>query len=526
MNALVSPHTLQTWLHDGAEIALFDVREHGHYGAAHLFYGVSLPYSRLEIEVGRLAPNPNVRLVVYDENGDDVAPRALERLRALGYRQVWRLAGGLQGWRGAGYEVFAGVNVPSKTFGELIEVQCHTPHLTAQELHERQARGEPLLLLDGRPLDEFRKMTIPGSRCCPNGELAYRVGELVADETTPIVINCAGRTRSIIGAQTLINLGVKNPVYALENGTQGWFLADLALEHGATRRHAPGPAAGAQHLAGAARQLAERAGVRWVDAAQVRRWAAEPDRSLFLCDVRAPEEFAAGSLPGAQHAPGGQLVQATDHYVGVRGARLVLVDADDVRAATTASWLRQLGHEAYVLSDGIHSGLALAPLHAPALPVLAVLDSAAVAALGETVALVDLRPSAAFLASRLPGARWSIRPRLAADLAREERAVVLIASDPGVAALALRELPSAQAARARVLLEVPDAWEAAGLAVSQGGAPLSDAERSDFLFFTHGRHDGDKAASRQYLAWELGLLDQLGAEELAGFRPLLVEGRA
>lgn len=526
MNALVSPHTLQTWLHDGAEIALFDVREHGHYGAAHLFYGVSLPYSRLEIEVGRLAPNPNVRLVVYDENGDDVAPRALERLRALGYRQVWRLAGGLQGWRGAGYEVFAGVNVPSKTFGELIEVQCHTPHLTAQELHERQARGEPLLLLDGRPLDEFRKMTIPGSRCCPNGELAYRVGELVADETTPIVINCAGRTRSIIGAQTLINLGVKNPVYALENGTQGWFLADLALEHGATRRHAPGPAAGAQHLAGAARQLAERAGVRWVDAAQVRRWAAEPDRSLFLCDVRAPEEFAAGSLPGAQHAPGGQLVQATDHYVGVRGARLVLVDADDVRAATTASWLRQLGREAYVLSDGIHSGLALAPLHAPALPVLAVLDSAAVAALGETVALVDLRPSAAFLASRLPGARWSIRPRLAADLAGEERAVVLIASDPGVAALALRELPSAQAARARVLLEVPDAWEAAGLAVSQGGAPLSDAERSDFLFFTHGRHDGDKAASRQYLAWELGLLDQLGAEELAGFRPLLVEGRA
>lgn len=526
MNALVSPHTLQTWLHDGAEIALFDVREHGHYGAVHLFYGVSLPYSRLEIEVGRLAPNPNVRLVVYDENGDGVAPRALERLRALGYRQVWRLAGGLQGWRGAGFEVFAGVNVPSKTFGELIEVQCHTPHLTAQELHERQARGEPLLLLDGRPLDEFRKMTIPGSRCCPNGELAYRLGELVADETTPIVINCAGRTRSIIGAQTLINLGVKNPVYALENGTQGWFLADLALEHGATRRHTPGPAAGAQRLAGAARQLAERAGVRWVDAAQVRRWAAEPDRSLFLCDVRTQEEFAVGSLPGAQHAPGGQLVQATDQYVGVRGARLVLVDADDVRAATTASWLRQLGHEAYVLSDGIHSDLALAPLDAPALPALAVLDSAAVAAQGETVALIDLRPSAAFLASRLSGARWSIRPRLAADLVGEERAVVLIASDAGVAALALRELPSAQAARARVLLEGPDAWVAAGLAVSQGGAPLSDAERCDFLFFTHGRHDGDKAASRQYLAWELGLLDQLGADELAGFRPLLAEGRA
>ena len=80
-------------------------------------------------------------------------------------------------------------------------------------------------------------MTIPGSICCPNGELGYRVHDLVPDESTPIVVNCAGRTRSIIGAQTLINLGLKNPIYALENGTQGWYLEDFQRGGGLSAGH-------------------------------------------------------------------------------------------------------------------------------------------------------------------------------------------------------------------------------------------------------------------------------------------------
>ncbi|WP_459655385.1 rhodanese-like domain-containing protein, partial [Achromobacter xylosoxidans] len=64
-----------------------------------------------------------------------------------------------------------------------------------------------------------------------------RAHGLAPDPKTTIVVNCAGRTRSIIGAQTLINLGVPNPVYALENGTQGWYLADFELDHGASRRY-------------------------------------------------------------------------------------------------------------------------------------------------------------------------------------------------------------------------------------------------------------------------------------------------
>ncbi|MGE8601371.1 rhodanese-like domain-containing protein, partial [Bordetella trematum] len=234
--AAVAPLLLKEWLHDGAEIALLDVREHGQYGESHLFYAVSLPWSRLELDIGRLVPRRSARVVVYDE-GDGLARQAAERLQALGYSEVYWLEGGTPAWLAAGLQLFAGVNVPSKTFGELAEHAFDTPRIRAEELAAMQARGEAVVIVDGRPYNEYRKMNIPGSICCPNGELALHIDTLVPDETTPIVVNCAGRTRSIIGAQTLINLGLPNPVYALENGTQGWFLADLKLEHGAQRRY-------------------------------------------------------------------------------------------------------------------------------------------------------------------------------------------------------------------------------------------------------------------------------------------------
>ncbi|WP_397452613.1 cystathionine beta-lyase [Pseudomonas sp. NA-150] len=523
MSQIVTPRQLQQWLFDGQEIALFDVREHGQYGEAHLFHGVNLPYSRLELEIPRLAPNPAVRLVIYDQNGGDLADRAARRLQGLGYGAVHVLEGGADGWQSAGLQLFAGVHVPSKAFGELVEEASATPHISAQELADWQARGEPLVLLDGRPFDEYRKMTIPGSICCPNGELGYRLGELVTDEHTPIVVNCAGRTRSIIGAQTLINLGVKNPVYALENGTQGWFLADLPLEHGSTRRYPDAVDAATlpeQRLA--ATQLAERSGVESVSAAQVEAWSQDAQRSLFLCDVRTAEEFAVGSLAGAQHTPGGQLIQSTDLYVGVRQARLVLIDADGIRAPIVASWLKQLGHEAYVLTDGVHSGLTLPPPVSVERPSLARIDAPALAdALkDDTVALIDLRPSMVCRKAHIEGSRWSIRPLLAQALANETRPVVLLVDDLGVAQLAASELHEAQRDQLRVLEGGIQAWQHAGLPLLEAPANPPNEQCIDFLFFTHDRHLGNKDAARQYLAWEIGLLGQMTESEINSLKPL------
>lgn len=516
----IDSHTLKGWLHDGGEIALLDVREHGQYGESHLFYAAPVPFSRLEADIARLAPRRDVRVVVYDEGGDDdVAARAATALRALGYTRVYRLAGGIAQWQRDGYAAFAGVNVPSKTFGELAEEVFHTPRISAAELAERQRRGDDLIVLDGRPYAEYQKMSIPGGVCCPNGELALRAHTLARDPNTTIVINCAGRTRSIIGAQTLINLGVPNPVYALENGTQGWYLADFKLDHGASRRYDDAvDAADLPDLAQRSAGLARRHGVPEVNAAQVRAWLNDASRSTFLCDVRSAEEFARGSLPGAQHTPGGQLVQATDQYLAVRGARIVVFDGEGVRAPVVASWLRQMGWDASVLHEGVAADLQ-APVAPAAEPALTVLDDAALAAaLAQGAQLVDIRSSMRYRAQHIDGARWSVRPRFA-DLALDPaRPLVLLAEERAVAAWAAADLRALGMRDVKANLGTPGGWSAAGLALVATPAEPADADCIDYLFFVHDRHDGNKAAARQYLAWETNLVKQIDARERAAYR--------
>ncbi|WP_316154898.1 rhodanese-like domain-containing protein [Cupriavidus sp. BIC8F] len=520
--------TLKGWLHDAGEIALFDVREHGQYGEGHPFYAVPLPYSRLELDVGRLAPRTDTRIVLADE-GDGVAPAAATALARLGYTQLFVLDGGMPAWRAAGFTLFAGVNLPSKTFGELAEHHYNTPRVSAAELAAMLASPVAPVVLDGRPASEFRKMNIPGAICCPNGELAYRLRDLVPDTGTPIVINCAGRTRSIIGAQSLINFGVANPVYALENGTQGWYLNDFRLEHGGTARYPDNVSPrGLEAARGAAQALAVRFDVPHIAPAQAAAWLADRTRTTFLCDVRTAEEFAEQTLPGAQHTPGGQLMQATDQYVGVRRARLVLFDADGVRAPVVASWLRQMGHDSVVLEGGLQAGLsagvkvATGPqAEAPALSTVTA-EQLAAGLRDQSMLALDLRGSMAFRAGHLAGSRWSIRPRLAQDLAGvpHDTTLVLVsdgdADDPaGLAAGSLQALGFGDVRRLHGGFA---AWQAEGHAVAEGADTLPDARCIDFLFFVHDRHDGNKAAARQYLAWETGLVAQLDAQELATFR--------
>ncbi len=521
MTPTIDARALKEWLHDGREIALLDVREHGQYGESHLFFGVPLPYSRLELDVPRLVPRKATRLVVYDDGALGVAALAAARLAELGYANVRVLADGTRGWQRAGFALFAGVNVPSKTFGELAEHHYHTPRISAAELAAKRRAGEDLVVLDGRPLAEFRKMSIPGARCCPNGELPYRVGEMVRDPRTPIVVNCAGRTRSIIGAQTLINLGVPNPVYALENGTQGWYLADFALEHGATRGYPPVPATADLDAPRArARSLAARNGVRFVEDEEARRWLADESRTTYLCDVRTPEEFAAGTLDGAANAPGGQLLQATDQWIAVRGARILLFDGEGVRAPVVASWLAQMGHDASVLGRGVESGVrgpGIVPVALPEVPSMPASELASAMARGDA-SVVDLRASVAFRKGHIAASIWSIRPKLARLPGRLARRVVLVADEPDIARIAARDLALAGIASVAEVEGGFAAWQAAGLPVEATPATPPDADCIDYLFFVHDRHDGNKEAARRYLAWETQLLTQLDERERGSFR--------
>jgi rhodanese-related sulfurtransferase len=521
MRSTVDAATVKSWLSDGGEIAFFDVREAGPFADGHPFFAVPLPYSRLELDIVHLAPNRAVRMVLCD-GGDGVAEKAKKRAEALGYSNVAVLEGGAPAWKCAGYTLYEGVNLPSKTFGELIEHERHTPRITAQDLDAMQGRGEDFVIVDGRTWAEYTRFNIPGGISCPNGELVLRIGAIVPDPKTTVVVNCAGRTRSIIGAQTLIDFGVPNKVVALENGTQGWFLAGFELQRGANLKwpEAPKDAGIREAMKAKAQQHAERHGVTSATPADAAKWLNDASRTTYLLDVRTAEEASAAPIAGFRHAPGGQLVQATDQWVGVRGARIVVADGEMIRAPMVAAWLRQLGHEAYVVDGSSHAGAAggqsaRAESVLPEVKPISVADAAARLERGSAQA-ADLRSSAAWSAGHVPGSVWSIRPRIT-SVVDASRPVILVADDAMVARAAAVDLVEAGVSDLSLLAGGIEAWKAGGRKLAK--APdLPNAERIDFVWHTAGRHEGNAAAARAYLAWETNLVNQLDAQERGVFR--------
>ena len=182
----------------------------------HLLFASCLPLSRMELRIAELVPRRSVRVVLCDGGGRR-AGAAARRLAEFGYTEVYVLDGGVPGWKAVGYSLYSGVNVPSKAFGEYVEARYRTPSISPKQLHGLLEREPKPLVLDSRPLEEFRNMSIPGGVNVPGADLLYRFHDLALPPSTTVVVNCAGRTRSIVGAQSLINAGVPNPVVALRN---------------------------------------------------------------------------------------------------------------------------------------------------------------------------------------------------------------------------------------------------------------------------------------------------------------------
>ena len=177
--------------------------------------------------------------------------------------------------------------------------------------------GTDMVVLDSRPFDEYSRVSIPTGVNVPGAELVLRVHDIAPSPDTLVVVNCAGRTRSIIGAQSLINAGVPNKVVALRNGTMGWNLAGFTPDSGKDRSARPTcRMARSPGRSPRPRRSPRKLDIRSIDEATLARLRADESRTLYLFDVRDPAEYAAGHVAGALSAPGGQLVQATDQYAG------------------------------------------------------------------------------------------------------------------------------------------------------------------------------------------------------------------
>jgi rhodanese-related sulfurtransferase len=522
-------------LASGDELALADVREHGVQARdGHITHAAPLPLSQIELRAAVLLPRKSVRLVVVDAGDGSLAARAAARLAELGYTDVSVLNGGVQAWRLAGQEVYTGDSSLSKAFGEFVEHTYGTPHIPAAELKRRQDAGDDLVVLDGRTLAEFEDFSIPGAHAVPNAELPYRVHGLLKSPETLVVVNCAGRTRSIIGAQALINAGLRNPVVALENGTMDWLAEGFALQHGVHGEVAPPAGAALEAARASVSTLTRRFGLQWLDDGQLQAFRQERgEHTLYLLDVRSRAEYLAGHLPDARWAEGGQLVQGIDKFVGVRNARVVVVDDESgVRAAITASWLTQLGwaqvfaHATRQTGEDRAQGAEPAPAWPPVPPA----DEIDAQALSEQLregraVVIDLANSLAHESGHIPGARFAVRSRLAqgpwGGLLGPGQTLVLTSPDGVLARFAAQDIDTlAQQTQAKVPVKVlaggTVSWKAAGLPLETGRTAALHA--ADDVWRSPYQVEDRLAAFREYLDWELKLLEQVRRDATVNFR--------
>ncbi|SDR48414.1 Rhodanese-like domain-containing protein [Paraburkholderia fungorum] len=513
------------------EIALLDTREEDPHAQCHPLFAANFPLSKIELDAYTRLPRRDVPIVLFDA-GEGFAQRAADVLTSLGYTQVALLAGGLDGWIRAGGEVFRDVNVPSKAFGEFVEAQRHTPSLSAEAVNTLLANDDDVVVLDARRFDEYQTMNIPGSVSVPGAELVLRARALAPDPATRVIVNCAGRTRSIIGAQSLVNAGLPNPVAALRNGTIGWTLAGQTLEHGSQRRFDPQAGLADTHLDAsrtASRALADRAGVHRTTLAEAARWAADSARTTYRFDVRTPAEYERAHAPGFQGAQGGQLVQETEMFAPVRGARVVLFDDDGVRANMTASWIAQMNVDVYVVDEASADDLTdsgawrgLKPEPTAATPALRADELAVLLADASSGTLViDVTSSANHVKAHVPGAYWLVRSRLSngADDLRalpDAKRYVVTCGTNALAPYVAPEIAALTGKPVHVLDGGTTAWIAAGLPTETGDHRLA-SPRIDRYRRPYEGTDNAREAMNAYLEWEYGLVAQLDRDGTHGF---------
>ena len=515
----ISPATLSDLLEGTSQFALIDVREPGEYNTAHIPGASLISRRRLEFQLSLAAPSKAARVVLCDDDGrrSKLAAATLER---MGYDRVSTLEGGLNRWTSLGYPTEWGSNVPSKDFGEKVEAVHHVPEIDATELHRRMERGDKLVILDTRTPEEYRRFCIPGGRSVPGGELALRIHDITKDldKETTVIVNCAGRTRSITGTRVLQRMGMSN-VYGLKNGTSGWVLAGHQLEAGADRVELPEPSPDGIAAAGAyASRLAAEDGVRYLDVPALREIMDKRGReTVYLIDVRTIEEHENGHIPGFRWFPGGQAVQRSDEVAVVKNSAVVFACDLLVRATIAASWYRQMGYQDIYAVDGgtaawVDAELALqsgvtepSPFGlADARNRVHLLSPQALDA-DQTRTVIFVDPSQDFARGHVRGAHWIPRGWLElqiADVAPAKDTPIAVTCSDGVnATLAGATLLDLGYEGVSVLEGGMTAWEEAGLPVEKGLSGVMIAPTDVVL----SGPDRPYADMMNYLRWEEAL---------------------
>ncbi len=517
MKAILSCRELAELMASEKLFAVFDVRERGEFNRCQIPQATSLPRNQIEFRIAQLVPSGQVPIVLYD-GGDARASLAAATLLRLGYEQVGILEGGLSAWQAEERPTVSGVNVPSKAFGEKIYHEREVPDLTVDELKFLTEGSRDLVILDVRTPEEYARFCIPGGINVPGGDLILWAHELKQKRDVEVIVNCAGRTRSIIGAATLRRLGLTR-VRALRNGTMGWLLAGFELENKPARMTSVCSTDIRQHAVAQALAIAAEEKIPFMTAEQLGRIdrRVEP---IYLIDVRSEDEFEAGHLAGSINVPGGQAVQRADDFVALRNAQIVFISDQSARAVMAAYWYRLMQFpNVSVLQGGLYAWTAAGGSLEGGKVFVEALGWEAAKQASRSIAasdlysgdnasttILDVGSSLEFEAAHVPGAKWISRGWLDLELPERfpdcEQSIILTCPDGQSSALAAQTLTDLGYTNVAVLNGGVRAWRAAGLAV-ETGLDACLVEPNDVVLSPSIR--GSKEDMRRYLEWETEL---------------------
>ncbi|SEH17658.1 Rhodanese-related sulfurtransferase [Natronorubrum sediminis] len=529
MPSSLSPDRLASAIESTDPLAVLDIREPLDYANGHVRECTPVHRPVLEERLATLVPNRSTPIVLCDRSGDR-APLDTAWLVRNGYKNVSFLEGGMAAWEAAGNEVIeaidgvphTGFDFTSKEFGERVEAEERLSKLTPEEFDDLSS-AEPLTV-DVRTPEEYADRTIPRSVNLEGVDAALYAETLRRDEERPLVVHCAGRTRSIIGVATLEKLGLEN-VYALENGTMGWELADQSLEENPDRRSPDLDVDGErrERLRRSVEKLLADTDVELLDPLEIERLEAAVDerQTVYRIDVRTEAEYADGHLPNAVSVPGGQAIQTAERHIAVRDAEIVFVSDDHVRSAITAYWFDEMGFENVTALEGgvsawMEAGRDLttdSPESSVVAPAL--LDDVGTIAPEQLerlrtngrVAIRNVDASGAFRDRHIPGSKWVPRYELEAHIRSNETSETLVLTcDDGSISRAAGAMLVAECDRSdvRVLRGGVEAWADAEQPLADGETGLTVEPRDDVYDLTG---EGFRDNKRAYLEWEERLVE-------------------
>jgi rhodanese-related sulfurtransferase len=340
----------------------------------------------------------------------------------------------------------------------------------------------------------------------------------VKNTDTTVVVHCAGITRAALGAQGILNCGIKNPVYSLINGTRGWDMIDGELLIDQPIEEARPSRAAKVFSSEAATRLARERKLKYINPDDLETWQkANLTRTVYKIDIRSEQEYLEEHFPGTIWIPGGELVGMTIDHLATQNARLCLyADSDCARAEITAGWMNQQDWSDVVIANDWKKVTSLQSGSEPDyFPELEHIDIDRVTPqlcqkiLNSTdTLLLDFSTSASHRKSHIPAVVWASRAQLYRQYKNlSDSADIICSSEDGVIALlAARDLEKLTGRPVKVLQGGNSAWILAGFKTEPDiDEILGEIDDIDKLSPTGTDRDSIMRWHQQGISWREGL---------------------